>query len=77
MSCVLISLLLGLQPVSADSVPAAEDRLPHVLVFSRTAGFRHSSIEAGVEAVQGLGGDSYVIEHTEDPAWFTPQRLAK
>ena len=77
MFCVLITLFVGLQSAPAHSTTAAEARMPHVLVFSRTAGFRHSSIEAGVEAVQGLGGETYVIEHTEDPTWFTPQRLAK
>lgn len=49
-----------------------------VLVFSKTAGFRHTSIEAGVEAVERVGRSlGFEVEHTEDDAWFTDERLAR
>jgi type 1 glutamine amidotransferase len=45
---------------------------PAVLVFSRTAGYRHDSIEAGVAMLRELGGmHGFAIEHSEDPAAFT------
>ena len=38
-----------------------------VLVFSKTEGFRHQSIEAGIEAVQKLGEENnFRVEATED-----------
>ncbi|MHC5115300.1 MAG: ThuA domain-containing protein, partial [Planctomycetota bacterium] len=48
-----------------------------VLVFSRTAGFRHASIPDGVACVQELGREhGFGVAHTEDPSWFTDERLA-
>ncbi|MFI1659999.1 ThuA domain-containing protein [Streptomyces sp. NPDC020472] len=49
-----------------------------VLVYTRTAGYRHDSIPAGavalVELAAGLGR---AAEVTEDPAAFAPERLAE
>jgi type 1 glutamine amidotransferase len=39
-----------------------------ILVFSRTTGYRHDSIPAGVAALSELGFDAY---HSEDPRIFT------
>ncbi|MEV5674688.1 ThuA domain-containing protein [Streptomyces sp. NPDC052179] len=48
-----------------------------VLVFSRTAGFRHDSIPAGITAIQQLGAaDGFTVRATEDAGAFTPQNLA-
>ncbi|MFI6539160.1 ThuA domain-containing protein [Nonomuraea sp. NPDC050547] len=49
--------------------PAAGD----LLVFSRTAGFRHDSIPAGIQAIRNMG---YAVTATEDPAAFTGANLA-
>ena len=39
-----------------------------VLVFSKTAGFRHSSIPTGIAAVQELGAEhGFTVTATEDP----------
>ena len=67
-------LLAGLG-VSMAAVPllagagqaAGRDRRPHrILVFSRTTGFRHASIEVGVETIRMLGEEhGFEIEHTE------------
>jgi type 1 glutamine amidotransferase len=39
-----------------------------IAVFTRTVGYRHDSIEAGVEALAALGrADGYDVEPTEDP----------
>lgn len=49
-----------------------------VLVFSRTAGFRHDSIETGVDTVRQLGAaHGFGVDHSEDPAVFTPANLAR
>jgi uncharacterized protein len=48
-----------------------------VLVFTRTAGFRHSSIPAGVRAMTELGErHGFAVEATEDPGAFSAARLA-
>ncbi|MDI1466306.1 ThuA domain-containing protein [Catellatospora sp. KI3] len=50
----------------------------NVLVFSKTAGFRHDSIAAGVTAVQQLGAaNGFTVEATEDAAAFTDANLAR
>ncbi|MDI9635615.1 ThuA domain-containing protein [Kamptonema cortianum] len=42
-----------------------------VLVFSKTAGFRHASIDSGVKAIQQLGSENgFAVVHTEDAATF-------
>ena len=49
-----------------------------VLVFSRTTGFRHTSIPDGVAAVTALGGKhGFDVESTEDPKVFTDQSLGR
>ncbi len=40
--------------------------VPSVQVFSKTCGFRHASIEAGVEALRDLGAARWRISATED-----------
>lgn len=49
-----------------------------ILVFSKTAGFRHDSIPAGVGAVRQLGSArGFSVEATEDGSAFTDESLAK
>jgi type 1 glutamine amidotransferase len=49
-----------------------------VLLFSRTAGFRHASIPAAVSALTELGATAgYAAEATEDPAAFSADNLAR
>ncbi|KAK1750146.1 ThuA-like domain-containing protein [Echria macrotheca] len=54
-----------------------------VLVFSRTVAYRHDSIPAGIEAIQGLSKESsssptpFTVIATEDPEVFTPSSLAR
>ncbi len=57
--------------------PAA-DPLENVLVFSKTAGFRHSSIDEGIAAIQALGAaNDFEVDATEDSAQFTTANLAQ
>lgn len=51
--------------------------MTRVLVYTRTGGYRHDSIPAGVRALTELGEDhGFTVEHTEDPAAFRPGLLA-
>jgi hypothetical protein len=42
--------------------------MARLLVYTRTTGYRHASIPAGVRALRGL--DGYSVDATEDPAVF-------
>ncbi|MDA0907267.1 MAG: ThuA domain-containing protein, partial [Bacteroidetes bacterium] len=47
-----------------------------VLVFSKTAGYRHASIEEGIEAIRQLGLDNgFNVDATEDASAFTAENL--
>lgn len=47
-----------------------------VLVFSHTNGFRHSSIEAGMDALRNLSIEyNFNISFTEDSTYFTAENL--
>lgn len=49
----------------------------HILVFSKTEGFRHDSIEAGQEAIRRLGtGHNIQVQITEDASVFTDESLS-
>lgn len=58
---------------------AAGPRRPHrVLVFSRTTGFRHASIEVGVETIRQLGAEhGFAVVHTEDQREIRARRLRR
>jgi type 1 glutamine amidotransferase len=64
---------------SAGSTPANAADTPYdVLVFSRTAGFRHDAIPAGIQLIRDLGAaNSFTVTATEDPARFTATDLAR
>lgn len=79
---VLPLVLAGAVVLGGSSLPGAAAQSggaeagEQVLVFSRTTGFRHSSIEVGVEAVRSLGADNgFTVEATEDPTAFTDENL--
>ena len=63
-------------PESAPAKPKAER---NILVFSRTAGFRHSSIETGTRAITLMGDKTkaYAVTATEDESFFEPEKLKK
>lgn len=63
-------------PERAYATPQAPRR---VLIFSRTSGFRHASIETGVAALRRVGEatGAYTADWTEDQAVFTAGNLAR
>jgi len=73
-----ILLALALAVLSACGNGSSGGGTTSVLVFSRTTGFRHPSIEPGVEALRALGAaNGFAVEHTEDPAAFSDDNLAR
>jgi type 1 glutamine amidotransferase len=60
-----------------DTAPAKPRQPRKVLIYSRTAGFRHSSIPVGVKAITMLGDktSAYLAYHTEDESIFEPEKL--
>lgn len=49
-----------------------------VLLFTKTLGFRHSSIPDGIAAIQKMGGaNNFIVDATEDSAQFTDVNLAR
>ncbi|MEZ6235134.1 MAG: ThuA domain-containing protein [Phycisphaerales bacterium] len=66
----------GEQPPT-DSPSDTVDAVPVVLVFSKTAGFRHGSIPAGIEAIEAIGAErGFEVVASEDAGLFTDQGLA-
>ena len=65
--------LLSLSFCSKDNAPSF-----HTLIFSKTAGFRHASIENGITAIRTLGNEhGFMVENTEDAGSFTTEKLKK
>jgi type 1 glutamine amidotransferase len=57
---------------------AAADPAYKILVFSKTAGFRHDSIDDGIAALRGLGSaNNFTVDATEDAQAFTTGNLAQ
>jgi type 1 glutamine amidotransferase len=68
---VIVLLAVTLSPADAPGDDGA------ILVFSKTAGFRHSSIPDGVAAISRLGRHHrFAVDSTEDSAVFEDARLA-
>ncbi len=65
--------------VGAVAAPAqAADPAYQVLVFSKTAGYRHASIADGLQAVRDLGAaNNFTVTATEDAAAFTTGNLSR
>jgi type 1 glutamine amidotransferase len=78
----LLILLLAAAFCSGDeraprAEAAAPSDAPRILVFSKTAGFRHASIPDAVAAVRLLGSENgFGVDSTEDGSAFTDAGLA-
>ena len=72
----LWTVALLLVAFSALAEPFDDQRVA-VLVFTKTAGFRHDSIPDGIAAIQTLGRENgFAVEATEDAGRFTDEGLA-
>lgn len=67
----------GSQSGTRDGKPNASAERPRLLVFTKTAGFRHDSIPTGIAAVRELLSDRFEIDATEDAAVFEAANLAR
>ncbi len=78
---VLFLAALPLAAVRASILGSPGPSVSHeerfrILLFSRTAGFRHGSIAAGIASVTQLGEKhGFVVDATENPAEFTDENL--
>ncbi|MBY8875607.1 ThuA domain-containing protein [Micromonospora sp. PLK6-60] len=72
----VLALIVGL--VAPVAPAAAETAQYQVLVFSKTTGYRHGSIPAGIAAIEKLGQQNgFGVDTTEDDGQFTDANLAK
>jgi type 1 glutamine amidotransferase len=74
----MLSLLaVAAGPITAT--PAAAGGASYdVLVFSKTAGFRHDAIPAGIQAIRDLGArNRFTVTATEDATAFSRRNLAR
>ncbi|GAA1408336.1 lectin [Catellatospora coxensis] len=69
----------ALTVAAMTATPAAAADAPYdVLVFSKTAGFRHDSIAVGTQAIRDLGAaNNFTVTATEDAAQFNAANLAQ
>ena len=73
LSGLIVAMIIGLGVAEA----AGQDRY-EILVFSKTEGFRHNSIEAGVEAIRALGAENeFGVLATEDADYFHVDSLQR
>ncbi|HEX7070420.1 MAG TPA: ThuA domain-containing protein, partial [Rhodothermales bacterium] len=62
-------------PISYSPSPIPANS-PRILVFSRTTGWRHSSIPFGIEAIRKLGAEhGFAPTFTEDAGYFVDDSL--
>jgi type 1 glutamine amidotransferase len=75
---MLLPALCGLETTAAMALAGGSEETSRILVFSRTEGFRHDSIAAGIGLVETLGqANGFAVDATEDAAAFTAPNLAK
>ncbi|MDR6565671.1 ThuA domain-containing protein [Chitinophaga ginsengisegetis] len=73
-----IFLLLALVVVGLAACKKSRPGKPRVLVFTKTGGFRHSSIPVGIKAIQKLGLENgFDVDTTENAAKFNEDTLAQ
>ncbi|MER6675058.1 ThuA domain-containing protein [Streptomyces sp. NPDC000983] len=66
------------EPSGSTRQVAAADPAYKILVFSRTAGFRHSSIDDGIATLRSLGSENnFTVDASEDPQVFTTGNLGQ
>jgi type 1 glutamine amidotransferase len=76
--------ILGTLPFGKGPVELWENRFEpqtgpdRILIFSKTTGFRHDSIEPGIAAIRSLGAaNGFEVDGTEESALFTAANLGR
>ncbi|MGY8767762.1 MAG: ThuA domain-containing protein [Pirellulales bacterium] len=88
LACLFLSLGSASAEIKPDVIAKIEAAIPagapakvksprKVLIFSKTNGFRHGSIETGAKSLAMLGEKTgaYTAVHSEDEAMFEPETL--
>ncbi|MGV3640556.1 MAG: ThuA domain-containing protein [Adhaeribacter sp.] len=74
--CLLLGASIGLYSCLSTKQSAAKQAPARILVFSKTAGFKHASIPVGLAALQKLGQDNnFRVDTTKNAAYFTEDSL--
>lgn len=72
LTLAITTALAGATPTAAPQTASG----PRVLIYSKTAGYRHASIPVALQAIRELGARSgLVIDATEDASMFTDGNL--
>ncbi|MGV3588682.1 MAG: ThuA domain-containing protein [Adhaeribacter sp.] len=72
----LIGVSVGLYSCLSSKGTSASTKTPRILVFSKTAGWKHSSIPNGVAALQKLGQENNIrVDTTKNSRYFTQDSL--
>ncbi|MDO1511395.1 ThuA domain-containing protein [Maribacter confluentis] len=78
MKKMLLVLLLGFALTIVSCGGNKREGEPKVLVFSKTMGFKHASIPAGIAAIQKLGKENgFVVDTTKNASLFTEENLGQ
>lgn len=73
--CFLVGCVMGVVQDKPTTAPAQQ---PRILIFHKTAGYRHASIETGIAAIKKLGDQNdFLVDATQDSATFTEKNLAR
>jgi type 1 glutamine amidotransferase len=77
-AATLLGLAAAAVIVSSSDPEAKPEIRARLLIFSKTAGFRHDSIPAGIAAIRNLGrANGFSVSATEEAATFTRKRLRR
>jgi len=71
------AIVVKIKDALPEKAPAKAKQPRKLLIFSKTAGFRHGSIPVGVAAITLMGKTTGAYEafHTEDDSYFEPEKL--
>jgi type 1 glutamine amidotransferase len=73
---VLTALTFAAPPAATQAGKSSRDASPRILVFTKTAGFRHDSIPEGIAAMNSIGVESGIgVDASEDASTFTDESL--
>lgn len=77
LAALLLPAMVMIVIACNNSNKVAGLKKPAVLVFSKTNGYRHESIETGVAAIKKLGADNnFTVDATEDSLEINGQKLS-
>ncbi len=73
-----LCIFYACKSVKAPGISVADTSVPRVLVFTKTAGYYHTSIPDGVVAIMKLGKENnFLVDSTRDASYFVEDSLKK